>query len=123
VDYHLRERLRSLWSSLFSQVDISLNGTQVTMLTNTYPCRAMIETLHSYGDDTKNSQVTSALFYPDQPDRIDVVDFAENAWNSGLLYKRSRFTHTSRVVDMMGRIHADMFFQNRYLLNEVHVKI
>jgi len=24
---------------------------------------------------------------------------------------------------MMGRIHADMFFQDRYLLNEVHVKI
>ena len=108
--------------SLFSQVDISLNGTQVTTSTNTYPYRAMIETLLSYGDDTKNSQLTSALFYPDQPDRMDVVDFAENARNSGL-YKRSRFTHTSHVVDMMGRLHADMFFQDRYLLNEVHVKI
>jgi len=57
----------------------------------------------------------SALFYPDLPDHMDVVDFAENAEN-GMLYKRSRFTHTSRVVGMMGRIHADMFFQDRYLL-------
>jgi len=108
--------------SLFSQVDISLNGTQVTTSTNTYPYRAMIETLLSYGDDAKMSQLTSALYYADQPDRMNVVDFAENARNSGL-YKRSRFTVTSHAVDMMGRIHADMFFQDRYLLNEVHVKI
>jgi len=108
--------------SLFSQVDISLNGTQVTTSTNTYPYRAMIETLLSYGDDAKNSQLTSALYYLDQPDRMNVVDFAEAARNSGL-YKRSRFTAASHVVDMVGRIHADMFFQERYLVNEVHVMI
>ena len=108
--------------SLFAQVDISLNGTQVTTSTNTYPYRAMIETLLSYGDDAKKSQLTSALFYPDQAGRMDVVNFAEATRNSGL-YARSRFTTESRVVDMMGRIHADVFFQDRYLLNEVHVKI
>jgi len=32
-------------------------------------------------------------------------------------------THTSRVVGMTDRIHVDMFFQDRCLLNEVHVKI
>ena len=45
----------------------------------------MIETLLSYGDDTKNRGVTSALFYPDLPDHTDVVDFAENARNGGVL--------------------------------------
>jgi len=94
----------------------------VTKSTNTYPNRAMIETLLSYGADAKNSKLTSALFYLDQPDRMNVVDFAKAARNSGL-YKRSRFTVASHVVDMMGRIHADMFFQERYLVNEVHVKI
>ena len=34
--------------SLFSQVDISLNGTLITASTNTYPYRAMMETLLSY---------------------------------------------------------------------------
>jgi len=33
--------------SLFSQVDILLNGTQVTASMNTYPYRAMLETLLS----------------------------------------------------------------------------
>ena len=38
---------------------------------------------------------------------------------------RKTFTTISRPipVDMIGRIHADMFFQSRYLLNEVNVKI
>jgi len=53
--------------SLFSQVDISLNGTHLTTSTNTSfrvsaeRCvsvfRAMIETVLSYGDDTKKSQL------------------------------------------------------------------
>ena len=108
--------------SLFSQVDISLNGTQVTTSTNTYPYRAMIETLLSYGADAKKTQLTSALFYADQPERMNAVDFAAAARNSGL-YTRSRFTAQSRAVDMMGRIHADIFFQDRYLVNEVQLKI
>ena len=49
--------------SLFSQVDISLNGTLITSSTNTYPYRAMLETLLSYGRDAKKSQLTSALYY------------------------------------------------------------
>jgi len=99
--------------SMFSQVDISLNAMQVTMSTNTYPYRAMIETHLSYGADAKQSQLTSALFYADQPVRMDAIDFAEANRNSGL-YARSRFTAAIRSVDMMGRIHADMFFQDRY---------
>jgi len=108
--------------SLFSQVDISLNGTQITPSMNTYPYRAMIETLLSYGGDAKDSQLTSELFYKDTAGRMDSVDFQEAARNGGL-YKRSRFTVESHEVDMMGRLHADLFFQERYMLNEVATKI
>ena len=44
----------------------------------------MIEMLLSYGDDTKKSQLTSELFYEDQPGRMDVVDFGDAARNNGL---------------------------------------
>jgi hypothetical protein len=108
--------------SLFSQVDISLNGTQITSSTNTYPYRAMIETLLSYGEDAKKTQLTSALFYKDQAGRMDSVDFAEANRNGGL-YKRASFAANSRVIDMIGRLHSDLCFQERYLLNEVGVKI
>jgi len=36
--------------SLFSQVDVSLNGTLITASTNIYPHRAMMETLLSNGE-------------------------------------------------------------------------
>jgi len=115
-----------LLHSLFSQVDISLNGTQDTTSTNTYSYRAMLETLLSYGGDAKKSQLTSALYYHDQADRIivwtlDSVAFDANG--NSRLKTRKTFTTTSNPVDMICRIHADLFFQSRYLLNEVNVKI
>ena len=109
--------------SLFSQVDISLNGTLITSSTNTYPYRAMIETLRSYGMDAKTSQLTSALYYKETAGNMDSVDFEdENDVNKGLAVRR-HMARESRVIDMMGRLHADIFFQNRYMLNEVGVKI
>ena len=108
--------------SLFSQVDISLNGTQVTSSTNTYPYRAMIESLLSYGHDTKESQLTSELFYKDEAGKMDNTTIAAATRNPGF-WARCGFTAESKKVDMMGRIHADIFFQDRFLLNEVNMKI
>ena len=111
--------------SLFSQVDISLNSTLVTSSTNTYAYRAYIENLLSYGVSAKTSQLTAALFYKDEAGKMDEtnphVDPAANR-NAGL-HKRAGLTDGSRSVDMIGRLHADIFFQTRYMLNEVNVKI
>jgi len=75
--------------SLFSQVDISLNGTLITSSTNTYPYRAMIETLLSYGMDAKTSQLTSALYYKGTAGNMDSVDFDdEDNVNKGLAVRR-----------------------------------
>jgi len=67
-----------LLHSLFFQIDISLNGTQVTASRNTYPYKAMLKTLLSYGGDGKKSQLTSALYYRDQADRMDSIAFDVN---------------------------------------------
>jgi len=53
---------------------------------------------------------------------MDSIDFAAANVNSGLGTRRT-LARESRVIDMMGRIHADIFFQDRYMLNEVSVKI
>ena len=110
--------------SLFSQVDVTLNGTLITSSTNTYPYRAYIEDLLSHGADSKESQMTAALFYKDTPGKMAVANSraAANDRNHGLT-KRAEFTNESRVVDMIGRLHCDIFFQERYLLNEVNTKI
>ena len=51
--------------SLFSQIDVALNGKTITSSTSTYAYRAMVETLLDYGKPAKESQLTTALFYKD----------------------------------------------------------
>ena len=46
----------------------------------------------------------------------------ENGGNAGL-NERRKYIAESRVVEMMGRLHVDLFLQDRFLLNGVSVKI
>jgi len=109
--------------SLFSQVDISLNGTLITSSTNAYPYRAMIETSLSYGMDAKTSQLSSAMYYKETAGNMDSLDFDEDdSINHGLATRR-RLAQQSSLFDMMGRLHVNIFFHERYILNEVGVKI
>jgi hypothetical protein len=111
--------------SLFTQADISLNGTLITSSMNTYAYRAYIETLLSYGVEAKSSQLTSALFYKDEAGKMDKPNplAANDADRNSGLAKRQTFAAESREIDMIGRIHSDIFFQDRYMLNEVNARI
>ena len=114
-----------LLHSMFSQVDVSLNGKLISSSTNTYPYRCMLETLLSYGEDAKKSQLTAELFYKDEAGNMDETVLAAvegHAPNAGL-QKRRALIAESKEFDMMGRIHCDIFFQEKYLLNEVRMKI
>ena len=108
--------------SMFSQVDISLNERLVSSSNNTYPYRAMIEKLLNHGFDVKTSQLSSELFFKDTAGRMNVYDPADPNPNEGFK-KRADLTKLSTTVDMIGRLHLDMFHQERLLLNMVDVKI
>ena len=111
--------------SLFSEVDVSLNDRVITPSTNTYQYRSVFESLLSYGPAAKSSHLTSGLFYKDSAGKMDVTDptieDVDNR-NEGL---HQRFLHTkgSKLVDLIGPIHADIFFQDKLLLNGVSMKI
>ena len=108
--------------ALFSQIDLSLNGELVTPSNNTYPYRAYIETLLSYGEEAKKSQLQSVLWYADDPGKFDKLD--PTAADTNTAYKtRARLTEKSRTCDMVGRLHLDMFLQNRYIINGVDLKL
>jgi len=107
-----------LLHSMFSQVDVTLNGKLISSSTNTYPCRPMIETLLSYGEDAKKSQLSAELSYKDEADRMDetvIVAANNHNPNSGLQKRRAL---ASKEFDMIGLIHCDIFLQERYLLNK-----
>ena len=84
------------------------------------PFRAYVETLLSYGAEAKKTQLTSQLWYKDTAGHMEATQ--GNAGNAGLLERR-RHIAGSRVVEMMGRLHVDLFMQDRFLLNGVSVKI
>jgi hypothetical protein len=65
--------------------------------------------------------LTAALFHKDDAGKMNEVTAGADA-NSGFL-KRRHLTRNSRVLDLMGRLHADIFFQERYLLNNVDLKV
>lgn len=106
-------------NSLWSQIDLSLNEKLITASTSTYPYRAYLETLLSYGPAAKDSHLTASLWFKDTAGKMSKDDFSGNEG-----YKtRQTYTAESRIVDMQGKLHLDMFFQDRYLLNGVDVRI
>ena len=82
-----------------------------------------IETLLSYGTDVKVTQLTSHLWNKDTATRTDAVEIVKGpAANEGLVARRANIVR-SRLVDLMGRLHLDLFLQDKFLINGVDVKI
>lgn len=103
--------------SLFSQVDVSLNGRNITNSSHTYPYRAYIETLLNYGRDAKMGPLTMEGFHKDTAGSM-----ADHENNEGMK-ERSKHIANSRSYDLLGRVHCSLFFQQRLLLNLVDVKL
>ena len=121
--------------SLFKQVDVYLNGKQVTPTMGTYAYRAYIETLLNYDVSAKKSQFTSALYYKDTATQMDeagalpkTVDLNSNTvrvpgtGNQGFA-KRSAFVQNGKQFVLSGPIFADIFMSDRLLLNMMDLKV
>jgi hypothetical protein len=99
-------------------VDVSLNERLVTPSLNTYPYRAYLETLLSYGPSAKESYLTAAMWYKDTFGHMDDKD----GDNKGL-QTRQKATMASKQITMIGRPHLDLCFQDRLMLNGVDIKM
>ena len=104
--------------SLWSQVDVFLNGTLVTPSNTNYPYRSYIENLLSFGTEAKTSQLSSVLWHRSTSGHFDT----RGANNVGYT-KRKTLAAQSKEIDMIGRLHLDLCFQNRYLLSGVEVRL
>ena len=70
--------------SLIKQVDVYLNGKQVTPAMGTYAYRAYLETLLNYDVSAKKSQLSSALYFKDTPGQME---------NAGALPTKKEITY------------------------------
>ena len=115
----------NLWlHSLFSQVELFLYNKLVTPSRSAYPYRAHIETILNFSKDAKSSHLTSALCYKYRPGRLDSVNPVDNADNVNTGVKE-RYNHSkeSKMVSMEGKIHSDLFAQERYIFGGVLIKL
>ena len=135
--------------SLFRQVDVYLNGKQVTPAMGTYAYRSYIETLLNYDVSAKQSQFSSALYYKDTPGQMDKVGALASlksfnyqkpggSGNAGIdasdkLYvpesgnvgfaKRHQFIKNGNRFVLSGPIFSDIFMTDRLLLNMLDLKV
>ena len=135
--------------SLFRQVDVYLNGKQVTPAMGTYAYRSYIETLLNYDVSAKQSQFSSTLYYKDTPGQMDKVGALASlksfnyqkpggSGNAGIdasekLYvpesgnvgfaKRHQFIKNGNRFVLSGPIFSDIFMTDRLLLNMMDLKV
>src|SRR6185436_17838974 len=111
--------------SLFSEIDIKLNNTIITTTNNTYAYRAYLETVLSYGIEAKTSQLRAAGYYKDAPGHMEEGNPNDaQGRNTGIKARHALFAD-SRTVELIGKIHGDLFFTERYLPSEcsLHVRL
>jgi hypothetical protein len=105
--------VNNLLHSLFSQVEISLNGTNVNSASNIYPYRAYIETLFGYSKEAKDNLLRAVIWSKDIPGTGGSLDNPK----TGGAKKRKDMTNPGKSFEMMGKLHADFFNTDRLLLN------
>lgn len=108
--------VNNILHSLFRQVNVSLNGKTVNSADGNYSYRSYIETLLNYGEDAAKTHLELSGFYMDNG---KMEKFSENnGWT-----RRAELMKNSNVVELYGKIHADMLNQPLLLLNNVILRI
>ena len=104
-------------ATLFEQVAVYLNNNLVTNTSN-YAYKAYLETTLTYNDIAKKSWLQTGGYFKDTPGKMNVLDNSNAAFQF-----RSSLLENSRTVELIGKIHSDLFNQERLLLNHVDLKL
>jgi len=107
--------------SLFSNIDLELCGKQLSDPNGLYAYRAMFETLLSYGNDVKESQLQAAMWFKDTAGQMGDTR-ATGGGNAGLAARTAFFTE-SKEVELVGRPHLDIFHQEKAIPSNCSLKI
>lgn len=107
--------------SLFSQIDVSIQGKALSTTSGYYPYKSYIQTLLRYGSDAKKSQLTTQLWLKDTNGAFDDMDFTNGDNTNGIV--RMVYIKNSKVIDLQGPIMHDLFQVRRYILNQVGISI
>ena len=103
--------------TFIKQVKLALNGTEVFDSGDKYAYRTFLETELNYGYDARYSHLQAAHYYQDTPHNH--IDDAQNT----ALTARAEAFRDSNWVQVMAPIHCDLFSQNKYLVNNIDLRL
>ena len=102
--------------TFFQRCKIWLNSTLAFDSSDTYAYRAYLETVLNYGSDAKETHLQAGMYFRDQASRMETVE------NDGHK-SRVEYSKLSRHVELMAPVHSDLFNQDRFLLNNMNVRL
>ena len=103
-------------ASLFEDVFLYLNGTQIQGSQHMYPYNAYLSTLINFHPSAKKTHLEAWGWYEDQPDQFD------KATNEGFMSRKVQTDAGSSWI-INGPLVLDKTRQGRYLLPQVDVNI
>lgn len=106
--------------TIFRQLDVSFQQTQLGHSGQNYPYKAYIDTLLRTNETIQKSTLTDQLFFKDVWD-LDDTD-AKSGMNKGL-HNRSKYTNGGKIVDLEGPLLLDLFQQSRLIVNGVSINL
>ena len=109
--------VNNFFHSMFSSIDLYLNNKLVTSNMDTYPYRAYLENLFSFGSDVKQNQLKAGEFwYQDETTKF-------RDWESKAIKARMAAVAESKPFELMGRLHLDLAMQEKYLPNGIEIRL
>jgi len=96
---------------MFIEIAVELNNKSVTDPNQLYPYRAYLETLLNFSGDVEKNRLRAVGWIRDTD--TDNMDPEQNA-DSGVA-KRAAWVARSRLCELVGRPHLDLFHQNKLL--------
>lgn len=104
--------------SLIRQVNLTLNGREISKNSNNYAYRSYIENLLNYDDKSSGQHLDGVIFKLDIAKHFDDLAGSNTAsGDRGLLFQ------PGNPVELVGRLHLDMFNCPKLLLNNIDVGI
>lgn len=104
--------------SMIEDLSVYLNDIELSNANKLYPFKSYLLDYFDTSEEQKKSYMTAQLWYQNQGDNKNSFDATIN---KGLV-KRSAYFGTY-TQDLIGKLHSELFNQERYLINGVEVKV
>jgi len=114
-----------LLQSMFKQIDLIIGNRTVTHSLQTYPYKCDLETKLGKTKEARDSFLTAALWYEDDKDytKIDEPNKKRASFfKPSTAHENQNYSHSNNV-DLSGKLHLDMFEQEKPLPGKSTMRI